>query len=130
MMAAIPLMVIGVMPGFWLLNQLGSHVVGGFRDPVFFSGPAIIGMIALAGIVTRNSIIIVDFVQLGLLRGLALERAVLESVSVRLRPILLTSGAAVLGACRSHSTRSSAAWRGRSSSASSSRRSSPCSSFP
>ncbi len=98
MMAAIPLMVIGVMPGFWLLNQFGSHVVGGFRNPVFFSGPAFIGMIALAGIVTRNSIIIVDFIQLGLLRGLALERAVLESVSVRLRPILLTSGAAVLGA--------------------------------
>ena len=98
MMAAIPLMVIGVMPGFWLLNQFGSHLVGGFRNPVFFSGPAFIGMIALAGIVTRNSIIIVDFIQLGLLRGLPLERAILESVSVRLRPILLTSGAAVLGA--------------------------------
>jgi len=86
------------MPGFWLLNQFGSHLVGGFRNPVFFSGPAFIGMIALAGIVTRNSIIIVDFIQLGLLRGLPLERAILESVSVRLRPILLTSGAAVLGA--------------------------------
>jgi multidrug efflux pump subunit AcrB len=55
-------------------------------------------MIALAGIVTRNSIIIVDFIQLGLLRGLRLDEAILESVSVRLRPILLTSGAAVLGA--------------------------------
>jgi multidrug efflux pump subunit AcrB len=97
-MLAIPLMVIGVMPGFWLLNQIGQHSVGGFRNPVFFSGPAFIGMIALAGIVTRNSIIIVDFIHLGLLRGLALKEAVLESVSVRLRPILLTSGAAVLGA--------------------------------
>jgi multidrug efflux pump subunit AcrB len=97
-MRAIPLMVIGVMPGFWLLNHIGQHNIGGFRNPVFFSGPAFIGMIALAGIVTRNSIIIVDFIQLGLLRGLSLEEAILNSVSVRLRPILLTSGAAVLGA--------------------------------
>ncbi len=97
-MRAIPLMVIGVLPGFWLLNQIGSHAVGGFRNPIFFSGPAFMGMIALAGIVTRNSIIIVDFIHIGLLRGLPLEEAILESVSVRLRPILLTSGAAVLGA--------------------------------
>ncbi len=97
-MRAIPLMVIGVMPGFWLLNQLGQHNIGGFMNPVFFSGPAFIGMIALAGIVTRNSIILVDFIPLGLLRGLPLDEAILESVSVRLRPILLTSGAAVLGA--------------------------------
>jgi multidrug efflux pump subunit AcrB len=97
-MRAIPLMVIGVLPGFWLLNQFGLRNIGGFMNPVFFSGPAFIGMIALAGIVTRNSIIIVDFIQLGLLRGLPLDQAILESVSVRLRPILLTSGAAVLGA--------------------------------
>ena len=97
-MRAIPLMVIGVLPGFWLLNQFGQRNIGGFMNPVFFSGPAFMGMIALAGIVARNSIIIVDFIQLGLLRGLALEQAILESVSVRLRPILLTSGAAVLGA--------------------------------
>src|SRR5512135_2391399 len=96
-MLAIPLMVIGVLPGFWLLNHIGTHQVGAFRDPVFFGGPAFIGMIALAGIVTRNSIIIVDFVQLGLMRGLSLEEAILDSVSIRLRPILLTSGAAVLG---------------------------------
>jgi len=97
-MLAIPSMAIGVLPGFWLLNQFGQQTIGGFRNPLFFSGPAFIGMIALAGIVTRNSIIIVDFIQLGLLRGLSLEAAILESVSVRLRPILLTSGAAVLAA--------------------------------
>lgn len=97
-MLSIPLMVIGVMPGFWLLNQFGPRVVGGLMNPFFFSGPAFMGMIALAGIVTRNSIIIVDFIHLGLLRDLALKEAILESVSVRLRPILLTSGAAVLGA--------------------------------
>ncbi|MGC8794234.1 MAG: efflux RND transporter permease subunit, partial [Bryobacteraceae bacterium] len=97
-MLAIPLMVIGVLPGFWLLNQFGERSIGGLMNPVFFSGPAFMGMIALAGIVTRNSIIIVDFIHLALMRGLPLDRAILESVSVRLRPILLTSGAAVLGA--------------------------------
>jgi len=97
-MLAIPLMVIGVLPGFWLLNQFGERSVGGLMNPVFFSGPAFMGMIALAGIVTRNSIIIVDFIHLGLMRGLPLDQAILKSVSVRLRPILLTSGAAVLGA--------------------------------
>lgn len=97
-MLSIPLMVIGVLPGFWLLNQFGERSVGGLLNPVFFSGPAFMGMIALAGIVTRNSIIIVDFIHLALMRGLPLEGAILESVSVRLRPILLTSGAAVLGA--------------------------------
>ncbi len=97
-MLAIPLMVIGVLPGFWFLNQFGERTIGGLMDPVFFSGPAFMGMIALAGIVTRNSIIIVDFIHLALMRGLPLDRAILESVSVRLRPILLTSGAAVLGA--------------------------------
>jgi multidrug efflux pump subunit AcrB len=97
-MLAIPLMVIGVLPGFWLLNQFGERTVAGLLNPVFFSGPAFMGMIALAGIVTRNSIIIVDFIHLGLMRGLPLNQAILKSVSVRLRPILLTSGAAVLGA--------------------------------
>jgi len=97
-MMAIPLMVIGVMPGFWLLNHIGTRQVGGFADPLFFSSPAMIGMIALAGIVTRNSIIIVDFVHIALARGRTLIQALIESCSVRLRPILLTSGAAMLGA--------------------------------
>lgn len=97
-MMAIPLMVIGVMPGFFLLNHLSTRQVGGFADPLFFSSPAMIGMIALAGIVTRNSIIIVDFVHIALARGRTLIQALIESCSVRLRPILLTSGAAMLGA--------------------------------
>jgi multidrug efflux pump subunit AcrB len=97
-MMAIPLMVIGVMPGFWLLNHLGTRQVGGYPDPLFFTSPAMIGMIALAGIVTRNSIIIVDFVHIALARGRTLIQALIESCSVRLRPILLTSGAAMLGA--------------------------------
>jgi multidrug efflux pump subunit AcrB len=97
-MMAIPLMVIGVMPGFWLLNHLGVHQMGGYPDPLFFSSPAMIGLIALSGIVTRNSIIIVDFVHIALARGRTLTEALIESCSVRLRPILLTSGAAMLGA--------------------------------
>jgi multidrug efflux pump subunit AcrB len=97
-MLAIPLMVIGVLPGFWLLNLLGTHPVGGFPDPFFFSSPAMIGVIALSGIVTRNSIIIVDFTHLALARGRTLIQALVESCAVRLRPILLTAGAAMLGA--------------------------------
>jgi multidrug efflux pump subunit AcrB len=97
-MLAIPLMIIGVLPGFWLLNHLGVHTVGGFPDPFFFSSPAMIGVIALSGIVTRNSIIIVDFVHLALARGRTLVQALVESCAVRLRPILLTAGAAMLGA--------------------------------
>jgi len=97
-MLAIPLMVIGVLPGFWLLNHVGVHAVGSYAAPLFFSSPAMIGMIALSGIVTRNSIIIIDFVHLSLAKGKELIPAIVESCAVRLRPILLTSGAAMLGA--------------------------------
>jgi multidrug efflux pump subunit AcrB len=97
-MLAIPLMVIGVMPGYWLLNHLGARMVGSYANPMFFSSPAMIGVIALSGIVTRNSIIIIDFIHLSLARGKGLVQAIVESCAVRLRPILLTSGAAMLGA--------------------------------
>lgn len=97
-MLAIPLMVIGVMPGYWLLNHIGLRMVGAYPNPMFFSSPAMIGMIALSGIVTRNSIIIIDFIHLSLARGKDLIQAIVESCAVRLRPILLTSGAAMLGA--------------------------------
>jgi len=97
-MMSIPLMVIGVLPGFWLLNHLGAHTVGAYPNPFFFSSPAMIGVIALSGIVTRNSIIIVDFVHLSLAKGRSLTQALVESCAVRLRPILLTAGAAMLGA--------------------------------
>jgi len=97
-MLSIPLMVIGVFPGYWLLNLLGAHPIGHYADPRFFTSPAMIGVIALSGIVTRNSIIIVDFVHLALAKGRTLIQALVESCAVRLRPILLTSGAAMLGA--------------------------------
>jgi len=97
-MLAIPLTIIGIMPGFWLLNLLTAQHVGGYADPVLFTATGMIGMIALAGIVTRDSIILVDFIHLSLKRGRSLFDAIMESRVVRLRPILLTTGAAMLGA--------------------------------
>ena len=95
-MLAIPLTVLGVMPGFWLLNRMYGQTVGGFSDPVFFTATAMIGMIALAGIVTRDSIILVDFIHQSVARGRSLFDAIMESRVVRLRPILLTASAAML----------------------------------
>ena len=97
-MLAIPLTVLGVMPGFWLLNVMSAQSVGGYADPVFFTATAMIGMIALAGIVTRDAIILVDFIEMTVRGGRPLFDAILESRVVRLRPILLTAGAALLSA--------------------------------
>lgn len=97
-MLAIPLTVLGVMPGFYMLNQLMATNVGGYSDPVFFTATAMIGMIALSGIVTRDSIILVDFMEQAVRSGRPLFDAILESRVVRLRPILLTAGAAMLSA--------------------------------
>lgn len=95
-MLAIPLTVLGVMPGFWLMNVVSAQSVGGYADPSYFTATAMIGMIALAGIVTRDSIILVDFIDLSMKHGRSLFDAILESRVVRLRPILLTAGAAML----------------------------------
>lgn len=97
-MLAIPLTVLGVMPGFYALNQMMASDVGGYADPVFFTATAMIGMIALSGIVTRDSIILVDFMEQAVRAGRPLFDAILESRVVRLRPILLTAGAAMLSA--------------------------------
>ncbi|MBI4717960.1 MAG: efflux RND transporter permease subunit [Planctomycetes bacterium] len=97
-MLAIPLTILGIMPGFWLLNALGGGQMGGFADPIFFTATGMIGMIALAGIVTRDSIILVDFIHLSLARGRSLFDAIMESRVVRLRPILLTAATALLSA--------------------------------
>jgi multidrug efflux pump subunit AcrB len=96
-MMAIPLTLIGIMPGFWLLNVLTGGEVGGYGNPVFFTATAMIGMIALAGIVVRNSIILIDFVHGSLAAGKPLREALLESGAVRFRPILLTAGTTLLG---------------------------------
>ena len=97
-MMSIPLTMIGIMPGFWLLNVFGNKPVGGYDNPVFFTATAMIGMIALAGIVVRNGIILVDFIKTSIERGAPLKDAILESGAVRFRPIFLTAGAALLGA--------------------------------
>jgi len=97
-MVAIPLTVIGIMPGFSLLNLLMDRPVGDYRTPVFFTATGMIGMIALAGIVVRNSIILIDFIHLIMDRGhTTLKEAIIEAGAVRTRPILLTAGAAMFG---------------------------------
>ncbi len=97
-MISIPLTIIGIMPGFWLLNVLWNRPIGGYPDPVFFTATAMIGMIALAGIADRNAILLIDFIHHVLQRGDDLRRALIESGAVRFRPIFLTAGAAMLGA--------------------------------
>lgn len=96
-MLAIPLTLIGIMPGFWILNLNRAELIGGYANPVFFTATAMIGMIALAGIVVRNSVVLVDFIHYGQAEGLSLEEAIVRSVAVRTRPILLTAGTTLLG---------------------------------
>jgi len=83
-MAPIPLTLIGILPG---------HGASG----AFFTATSMIGMIALAGIIVRNSILLVDFIQLAEERGMPLGEAVIEAGSVRFRPIALTAAAVVAG---------------------------------
>jgi multidrug efflux pump subunit AcrB len=97
-MLAIPLTLLGVMPGFFALNAIAGQTSGGYADSVFFTATGMIGMIALAGIVTRDAIILVDFIQQAVAHGRPLLDAIMESRVVRLRPILLTAGAAMLSA--------------------------------
>ncbi len=96
-MLAIPLSVIGIMPGFWLLNQIGDRVVDGFSNPVLFTATAMIGMIALAGIVVRNSLILIEFIHMALREGSSLHEALVQAGAVRMRPIFLTAGTTLLG---------------------------------
>jgi multidrug efflux pump subunit AcrB len=84
-MAPIPLTVVGVMPGHALL---GAE----------YTATSMIGMIALAGIIVRNSILLVDFVDLKLAQGVPLREAVIGSAATRAQPILLTGLAATMGA--------------------------------
>jgi multidrug efflux pump subunit AcrB len=84
-MAPIPLTLIGVMPG---------HAVLGSQ----FTATSMIGMIALAGIIVRNSILLVDFIELQVSQGMAFKDAVVQSAAVRAQPIALTGLAAMIGA--------------------------------
>jgi multidrug efflux pump subunit AcrB len=96
-MLAIPLSIIGIMPGFWLLNQIGDRVIDGFANPVLFTATAMIGMIALAGIVVRNSLILIEFIHMALREDKELQEALLQAGAVRMRPIFLTAGTTLLG---------------------------------
>jgi multidrug efflux pump subunit AcrB len=98
LMISIPLTVIGILPGFWLLNAITAAPVAGFPNPVFFTATAMIGMIALSGIAVRNAILLIEFVHERLREGHALSAALLESGAVRFRPIFLTAGTAMLAA--------------------------------
>ncbi len=84
-MAPIPLTIIGVMPGHALLHAQ-------------FTATSMIGMIALAGIIVRNSILLVDFIKLEVANGVPFQEAVIRSSAVRAKPIILTALAAMLGA--------------------------------
>ncbi|MEE4277726.1 MAG: efflux RND transporter permease subunit [Halieaceae bacterium] len=96
-MLAIPLTIIGIMPGFWAMNHIGERVIAGAPEPVLFTATAMIGMIALAGIVVRNSLILVEFIAQARAEGMAVREAVIAAGAVRMRPVLLTAGTTLLG---------------------------------
>ena len=97
-MMAIPLTIIGIMPGFWVLNLVTNRPIGGFENPVFFTATSMIAMIALGGIVVRNSIVLIEFINHALNQGLPLKEAILKSGATRFRPIILTAATTALGA--------------------------------
>lgn len=97
-MSAIPLTLLGILPGFWLLNVIAGGTVGGFGDPVFFTATSMIGMIALGGIVIRNSLVLIEFIQGEVAAGKPLAQAIVQSGAVRMRPIVLTALTTALGA--------------------------------
>jgi multidrug efflux pump subunit AcrB len=85
MMVAIPLSLIGVILGHWIMGA-------------FFTATSFIGVIALAGIMVRNSVLLIDFINLRLADGVPLKQAAIEAGAVRTTPILLTAGTVVIGA--------------------------------
>lgn len=97
LMVSIPLTVIGILPGFWLLGA-GAAPIDGWSNPTYFTATAMVGMIALSGLAVRNAILLIEFVQRALAEGRPLEEALVHAGAVRIRPILLTAGAAMLAA--------------------------------
>lgn len=85
MLAAIPLSLIGIVIGHWIMGT-------------FFSATSMIGFIALAGVMVRNSVLLIDFINIRLDEGIPLKQAIVEAGAVRITPILLTAGAVALGA--------------------------------
>jgi multidrug efflux pump subunit AcrB len=85
MLAAIPLSLIGIVIGHWMMHA-------------YFTATSMIGFIALAGVMVRNSVLLIDFINIRLEEGIPLKQAIIEAGAVRTTPILLTAGAVVLGA--------------------------------
>lgn len=85
MLAAIPLSLIGIVIGHWVMGA-------------YFTATSMIGFIALAGVMVRNSVLLIDFINIRLDEGVPLKQAIIEAGAVRTTPILLTAGAVVLGA--------------------------------
>lgn len=85
MLAAIPLSLIGIIIGHWMLGA-------------FFTATSMIGFIALAGVMVRNSVLLIDFINIRLKEGIPLKQSIIEAGAVRTTPILLTAGAVALGA--------------------------------
>ena len=84
-MAAIPFSLVGIVPAHWAMGA-------------FFTATSMIGFIAGAGIVVRNSIILVDFIELRLSENMPLAEAVIDAGAVRFRPMMLTAAAVIVGA--------------------------------
>lgn len=85
MMVAVPLSLIGIILGHWMMGA-------------FFTATSFIGMIALAGIMVRNSVLLIDFINLRTAEGIPLKQSCIEAGAVRTTPILLTAGTVVIGA--------------------------------
>jgi multidrug efflux pump subunit AcrB len=85
MLAAIPLSLIGIILGHWMMHA-------------YFTATSMIGFIALAGVMVRNSVLLIDFINIRLREGIPLKQSIIEAGAVRTTPILLTAGAVALGA--------------------------------
>ncbi|PWU02490.1 MAG: multidrug transporter AcrB [Bacteroidetes bacterium] len=84
MLAAIPLSLIGIVIGHWIMGA-------------YFTATSLVGFIALAGVMVRNSVLLIDFIEMRLKEGSSLKQAIIEAGAVRITPILLTAGAVVVG---------------------------------
>jgi multidrug efflux pump subunit AcrB len=96
LLTSLPLTLIGIMPGFWLLNVLLTTETAGYAVGIPFTATGMIGLVALAGIAVRNAILLIDFTRNRERAGIAVRQALLEAGALRTRPILLTAGTAML----------------------------------
>jgi len=84
MLAAVPLSLIGIVIGHWIMGA-------------YFTATSLVGFIALAGVMVRNSVLLIDFIDIRMKEGIPLRQAIIEAGAIRTTPILLTAGAVVVG---------------------------------